>query len=85
MPNEWISVKEKLPKKNGKYLCCCGNKYIRLLGFARSLYSVDRYTFANEHRSGFYDYDSEYGYYEWSGVTHWMPLPELPKAGADNG
>lgn len=84
MPNEWISVKDCLPRKTGKYLCCCDGKYIRLLGFAKSLYSVDRYTFANEHRSGFYDYDS-YGYYEWSGVTHWMPLPELPKEGADNG
>ena len=61
------------------------NKYIRILGFAKSLYSVDRYTFANEHRSGFYEYDSEYGYYEWSGVTHWMPLPEPPKESADNG
>ena len=85
MHNEWISVKDRLPKTNDKYLCCCRNKYIRILGFAKSLYSVDRHTFANEHRSGFYEYDSEYGYYEWSGVTHWMPLPELPKEGADSG
>ena len=85
MMPEWISVEEHLPRKNGKYLCCCDNKYIRILGFAKSLYSVDSYTFANEHRSGFYDYDHEYGYFEYDSITHWMPLPEPPKEGADNG
>lgn len=83
MPNEWISVKDRLPKKNGDYLCYDGN-YIRLLSFAKSLYSVDKYTFTNEHRSGFYDYDIEWGYCEWDEVTHWMPLPKPPKEGADD-
>ena len=85
MPNEWISVKDRLPRKNGKYLCYCEANYIKILYFARNLHSVDKFDFPHERRSGFYDYSGEYGYYEWGGVTHWMPLPEPPKEGADNG
>lgn len=84
MQNEWISIKDRLPRKNGKYLCCDKDKHIHILSFAQNLYSIDSWDFAKEHRSGFYDYSDEYGYYEWDGVTHWMPLPEPPKEGAKN-
>lgn len=62
---EWISVDDKLPDKNGKYLCCTHGT-IRILG-----YSAYR-------PQGFYDYDSEWGFAEVE-VTHWMPLPEMAK------
>ena len=75
---EWISVKDKLPNEDGDYLCCWGNKYIRIYSFAKNLSKIDRYDFCGK-KTGWYDLDSEWGYYEISSVTHWMPLPELPK------
>ena len=88
---EWISVKECFPKNDGKYLCFDG-RFIRLLYFAKNLFSVDEFDFLGEQRSGFYDYSSEWGYHEWSCITHWMPMPLPPmeyveqylKGGADN-
>lgn len=85
MPNEWISVKYRLPDKDGEYLCCDKDKYIYILSFAKNLLYVDKYDFGRKKRSGFYDYDIEWGYCEWDEVTHWMPMPEPPKEGADNG
>lgn len=79
MLSNWISVKNSLPPKNDRYLCCDRDGRILILLFAHCLHCVDKYDFKNEHRSGFYDYNGEYGYYEWDGVTHWMPLPEPPK------
>ena len=89
--DNWINVAECLPKNDGRYLCFVGNS-VRPLYFTKNLHSVDNFTFFREHRSGFYEYDSEWGYYEWSGVTHWMPMPLPPmeyieqylKGGADN-
>ena len=82
MPNEWISVKDKLPKTNGKYLCVCdncGTSFIIIVNFATNLFKVDEYDFAGKRRRGWYGYDGEWGYYESDDITHWMPLPELPK------
>ena len=79
---EWISVNDRLPDKDGKYLCChffANLKYISVCSFAKNLRKVDKYDFPNENRKGWYGSDSEYGYYEKTNVTHWMPLPELPK------
>lgn len=76
---EWTSVKDKLPKENGDYLCCCEDKYICIYSFAKNLSKIDKYDFHGKRKSGWYDYDSDWGYYEISSVTHWMPLPELPK------
>lgn len=80
---EWISVKDRLPKKNGKYLCFKVNNvlpggYVRIYFFANNLKKVDKYDFYDANRNGWYDYDSEWGYYEVSNITHWMPLPEPP-------
>ena len=81
---EWISVKDKLPNKNGKYLCCwsgCINDKpcISIYSFATNLSRINKYDFQGKNRKGWYDYDSEWGYGEMCGVTHWMPLPKLPK------
>lgn len=79
---EWISVKERLPKKNGEYLCYRDRYYgnpIEICSFATNLYEVDEYDFEDEKRAGWYYYDSEYGYCETSSVTHWMPLPDAPQ------
>lgn len=52
---EWISVNDRLPEKNGRYLVTCVGIDIPQI----RLYE------------GTWDSLAE--------VTHWMPLPELPK------
>ena len=83
----WIPVTERLPEKDGKFLVyknvCKGYSTIMVVGFARNGRKVHEYDLRN-HKKVWYDYDGEVGYYPLSSVTHWMPLPELPKEGADN-
>lgn len=80
----WINVKDGLPNENGSYLVVYKAFQYALVDvkrFAKDLYSVDEYDFPNEHRPGWYEYDDEYGYIERNGITHWMPLPNLPEKG----
>jgi hypothetical protein len=53
--------------------------YLDFCGFTSNLSKVDKYDFEGKNRPGWYKYSSEWGYYEETGVTHWMPLPELPR------
>lgn len=82
---KWISVKDRLPSKNGRYLVTYGYivdsnyRYIKTVEFAENLTKLDNYDFPkNEYnRAGFYDYDSDFGYYEVTKVLAWMELPEV--------
>lgn len=72
-----------LPKENGKYLCeyeiIPGLTTMRVYMFANDLYDVDDFNFQrykNKHKKGFYDYDSEYGYYKAGSVIAWTSLPK---------
>jgi hypothetical protein len=78
---EWISVKDRLPEENGRYLCNIPiyEGYQEVLDFATNLEAVDDYDFYHQNHAGFYDYDHEWGYVEVPAITHWMPLPEPPK------
>lgn len=84
---KWISVKDKLPDKSGKYLVTYGSnlnkdeRLIEIAGFSKNLTSLDKYDFPKRefNRPGFYGYDSEYGYYEQTKVIAWMELPEVYK------
>ena len=74
----WIPCEERMPE-NGTYLCTVDGwfKYRKILNFAKDLHSVDAYDFINKKGvAGFYDSDSEYGYFEVPDVIAWMPLPE---------
>ena len=76
--NGWISVNEKMPEKEGdcEYLVTTRNG-LDILSFAKDLYKVDEYDFCDKKGvSGWFDYDSEYGYIEIDGVVAWMPLPQ---------
>lgn len=47
--------------------------------FAKNLYKVDNEDFYDRKgKSGWYAYDSEVGYYEWTNVAYWAELPPLP-------
>ena len=82
---KWISVKDRLPNKNGTYLVTYGsitdlnNRYIKTVGFAENLNKVDKCDFPKRefNRAGFYDYDREYGYYEVTNVLAWMESPAV--------
>ena len=79
---EWISVDDRLPEKDGGYLVVTnyfGNhQSINVRSFAKVGETVNEYDLAGE-KNVWYRYDSEYGYVSTDSVTHWMPLPEPPK------
>lgn len=84
-PNKWIPVSERLPEEKGTYLVTqkatfTDYVYISVAGYALNLHDVDEYDFEGKKRAGWYEYDSEYGYYEIDNVVAWMSLPEPYKA-----
>ena len=64
----WISVEERLPEKV--------NKFLSDEVLVRYLRGGKEYTFVTH-------YDYEYQTWNIPNVTHWMPIPELPKKGRD--
>ena len=76
--SRWIPVSERLPE-DGVYLVTVerttGEQRIETKSFAKDLHRFDSYDFP-EHKCGWYDYDSEYGYWEDTNVIAWMPLPQ---------
>ena len=77
----WIPVSERLPE-DGTYLVTIKSitgRGINIRDFAKDLYKVDEFDFP-KHKCGWYDYDSEYGYWEDTNVVAWMPLPKSYKA-----
>ena len=79
---EWISVKDRLPEKDGYYIAFVEGYWARctrLLGFAKDGRKVDEFDFDEGAKNVWYRYDSEYGYVTVEDVTHWMPLPQPPK------
>ena len=79
---EWISVKDRLPEEDGRYLAFVKGFYatfVRTLNFAKDGRKVDEFDFDEGAKNVWYRYDSEYGYVTVEDVTHWMPLPQPPK------
>ena len=64
----WISVKDRLPPRNGNYLVVTEG-----LGFFRGCTDIKILYFYN----GCFKLDDKDVYY--MNITHWMPLPEPPK------
>lgn len=53
--------------------------YHKIAYYAHDLHKVNEYDFCSKNgKSGWYDYSSEWGYYEIDGVEFWMELPEPP-------
>lgn len=75
--NKCIWYKNK-PRKNGAYLVVTKSNFgtnISISNYAKNLYKIDNYDFYNVKGSGWYKYDSEYGYYEIDNVIAWTELP----------
>lgn len=70
--NLWIPCSERQPKESGLYLT-----YQKELG----RFQLMRYSPVPLQRNGTGWFDDNYGLY----VTHWMPLPDLPKEVDDAG
>ena len=79
---EWISVKDRLPEEDGKYIVfeqSGGRTNTSILRFAKDARKVDRYDFKGRWKNAWYEYDSEWGHYTVGSVTHWQYLPQPPK------
>lgn len=76
----WIPVSERLPEENGRYVVYINAKVhlIQIIPFAKNLHEISL-DFTSK-KAGWYDYDSEYGFFERTGIEAWMPLPEPYKA-----
>ena len=75
----WIKTSDRLPTENGDYLIAQQIfDYIiyDVVHWAKNLHEVDEYDFADEqyNRSGFYDFDSEWGYLERENVLAWQEI-----------
>jgi len=64
--NPWISVEDRLPEKINTFM---------------SEPVLCRYTRGNKEYYHVCQYDYEFDEWQISKVTHWMPIPELPKGG----
>ncbi len=73
----WISVEERLPETEGDYLVWNKEKKRIEIRFFYRLpphYPVESHPEIREYFGNFADYKI---------ITHWMPLPEAPKGGAE--
>lgn len=85
-PQRWIPVDEGRPKDGTDclvtYSVTYSNGHVEIATFAEDLYEVDEYNFHDKVGvSGWFYFDDEYGYQEYSDVIAWMPLPEPYKGG----
>jgi len=74
---EWISVKDRLPEKEDYYLACdVDDEWDNEIFMAEFMVEKTGYMSGP---MGFYIYNEDLHTEIIVDVTHWMPLPELPK------
>lgn len=76
----WNSAKNPPKADRKKFLVLIkshsGNYFYHRIAY----YSHDLYDFCGRKgKSGWFDCDSEWGYYEINNVVYWMELPEMPE------
>jgi hypothetical protein len=80
--SKWIPVNQP-PKASGRYIVSMRHvtyDVVETASYSTDLHEVDEYDFP-KHEAGWYNYDSEYGYYKIENViVAYMPLPEPYKA-----
>ena len=79
---QWISVNDRLPEEDKDYLVITNDfgrcSSVKIRSFAKDGETVDEYALAGK-KYVWYFWSGEYGYVSTNCVTHWMPLPTLPK------
>jgi len=81
----WIPVSERLPEENGNFLTVDEHGYIHIFCFVNNLKMVDDFYFFDKNNvPGWYDYDSEFGFYQIKDIVAWMPLPQPYKAESED-
>lgn len=76
---EWISVKDRLPEKDGEYVVYVQYPHVHLIMIISWASNYKGFYPDLKGRAVWYDYDSEYGDCEITDVTHWMELPTPPE------
>lgn len=76
----WIKTSEREPTEKGLYLVAykiLGHIVYDTCRWTPNLYDIDEYDFDEDEykRSGFYDHDSEWGYYEIKTLA-WQPIED---------
>lgn len=76
----WIKTSERQPTEKGLYLVVydiLGCHVYETCRWTPNLHDVDEYDFEEDEykRSGFYDYDGEWGYYEIKPLA-WQPIED---------
>ena len=80
--NNWMPYPEYKPTEEKQYLVTQQvtptSNIISIRGWCNNLYEKDHVDFfRDQNHPGWYDYDSEWGYYEVKGVVAWQPLPDV--------
>lgn len=81
--DDWIPVNGTRPKDRQKclvtvgYFGSKGGRLVKIGTYSKGLYEINEYDFCDKKgKAGWYDFDSEYGYYEILDVKAWKPLDE---------
>lgn len=77
----WHSAKEDPPEENGRYLVYYrpfGNGVTQVLTYTLDLGEACPIDFEGDHRPGWYEYDSEWGFVECNNVIYWAEVPKAP-------
>ena len=71
VPSKWISVKDRLPEKDGEYLVRFADKGLSNVEYESKFESFGYWLSIM--------WDEYADWFPYVGITHWMPLPEPPK------
>lgn len=75
---KWYYTKQKLPEKEGLYLCYTEDGFYVLCKFSNNLYNIDGFDLCDGDKRGFYRGNSTVGFRRYNAIKYWTCLPEPP-------